>query len=85
MLLPNGRISPLFIMSLQITQTNSNTDAITITDNVKIIIVLRLTELLSIPQSPIANEAVVHEISRQLGNWNVETGQNGIVTTSQGG
>ncbi|PKC15985.1 hypothetical protein RhiirA5_407558, partial [Rhizophagus irregularis] len=29
--------------------------------------------------------AVVHEISRQLGNWNVETGQNGIVTTSQGG
>ncbi|PKC63911.1 hypothetical protein RhiirA1_443115 [Rhizophagus irregularis] len=41
--------------------------------------------LLPIPQSPIANEAVVHEISRQLGNWNVETGQNGIVTTSQGG
>ncbi|CAB4488306.1 unnamed protein product [Rhizophagus irregularis] len=32
--------------------------------------------LLPIPQSPIANEAVVHEISRQLGNWNVETGQN---------
>ncbi|PKY46792.1 hypothetical protein RhiirA4_520707 [Rhizophagus irregularis] len=41
--------------------------------------------LLPISQSPIANEAVVHEISRQLGNWNVETGQNGIVTTSQGG
>ncbi|CAB4462831.1 unnamed protein product [Rhizophagus irregularis] len=41
--------------------------------------------LLPIPQSPIANEAVVHEISRQLGNWNVETSQNGIVITSQGG
>ncbi|RGB22953.1 hypothetical protein C1646_677466 [Rhizophagus diaphanus] len=41
--------------------------------------------LLPIPQSPIANEAVVHEISRQLGNWNVDNGQNGIVTTSQGG
>ncbi|CAB4483413.1 unnamed protein product [Rhizophagus irregularis] len=35
--------------------------------------------LLPIPQSPIANEAVVHEISRQLGNWNVETGQNEFV------
>ncbi|GBC07665.1 hypothetical protein RclHR1_07600004 [Rhizophagus clarus] len=41
--------------------------------------------LLPVSQAPIANEAVVHEISRQLGNWNVETGQNGVVTTSQGG
>ncbi|CAG8803055.1 2935_t:CDS:2, partial [Racocetra fulgida] len=30
-------------------------------------------------------EAVVHEISRQLRNWNVYTHQNGIITTSQGG
>lgn len=42
-------------------------------------------KLLPMPQSPISMEAVVHEISRQLGNWNVYNHQNGIVTTSQGG
>ncbi|CAG8758902.1 23442_t:CDS:2 [Gigaspora margarita] len=42
-------------------------------------------KLLPMPQSPINMETVVHEISRQLGNWNVYTHQNGIITTSQGG
>ncbi|CAG8715848.1 7468_t:CDS:2, partial [Cetraspora pellucida] len=42
-------------------------------------------KLLPMPQSPINKEAVVHEISRQLGNWNMYTHQNGIITTSQGG
>ncbi|CAB5354367.1 unnamed protein product [Rhizophagus irregularis] len=40
--------------------------------------------LISLPQTPIAHEAVVHEIARQLGNWNIDTCQNGVVTTSQG-
>ncbi|CAG8789307.1 9200_t:CDS:1, partial [Cetraspora pellucida] len=42
-------------------------------------------KLLPMPQSPINKEVIVHEISRQLGNWNVYTRQNGIITTSQGG
>ncbi|RHZ77193.1 hypothetical protein Glove_184g74 [Diversispora epigaea] len=41
--------------------------------------------LLPMPQSPISREAVVCEISRQLCNWNVQTRQNGVFTTSQGG
>jgi hypothetical protein len=38
-------------------------------------------------QNPIALEAVIHEISRQLGNWNVSPffNKHGIVTTSRGG
>ncbi|RGB40648.1 hypothetical protein C1646_798728 [Rhizophagus diaphanus] len=44
-------------------------------------------KLISIPYTPIAIEAVVHEIARQLGNWNLETNKDGIgiVTTSKGG
>ncbi|CAB5396151.1 unnamed protein product [Rhizophagus irregularis] len=44
-------------------------------------------KLISISYTPIAIEAVVHEIARQLGNWNVETNKDGlgIVTTSNGG
>jgi len=41
-----------------------------------------------IPYAPIAVEAIVHEISRQLGNWNLknnEKGTMGIVTTPKGG
>ena len=41
-------------------------------------------KLISLPQTQIAHEAVVHEIARQLGNWNIDTCQNGVVTTSQG-
>ncbi|RIA99025.1 hypothetical protein C1645_731224 [Glomus cerebriforme] len=41
--------------------------------------------LIPIPQNPIVKEAIIQEISRQLGNWNIQTGQNGIITTSQGG
>ncbi|CAB4414262.1 unnamed protein product [Rhizophagus irregularis] len=37
------------------------------------------------PQVPIARETVVLEIGRQLGNWNIETHQNGRVTLFQGG
>ncbi|PKC03504.1 hypothetical protein RhiirA5_451186 [Rhizophagus irregularis] len=37
------------------------------------------------PQVPIARAAVVAEIVRQLGNWNIETHQNGRITSSQGG
>ncbi|CAB5395410.1 unnamed protein product [Rhizophagus irregularis] len=33
---------------------------------------------------PIARAAVVAEIVRQLGNWNIETHQNGRITSSQG-
>jgi Uma2 family endonuclease len=56
-----------------------------INNNLKTRINFENGRLLPIPQAPIANEAVVHEISRQLGNWNVDTNKNGIVTTSQGG
>ncbi|CAJ0636832.1 9230_t:CDS:2 [Entrophospora sp. SA101] len=42
-------------------------------------------KILPMPQNPISKEAVVCEISRQLSNWNVQTRQNGIITTSQGG
>nr|CAG8670380.1 4750_t:CDS:2 [Entrophospora candida] len=42
-------------------------------------------KILPMPQNPISKEAVVCEISRQLGNWNVQTCENGITTTSQGG
>ncbi|RGB39867.1 hypothetical protein C1646_753997 [Rhizophagus diaphanus] len=44
-------------------------------------------KLIPVPYSPIAIETVVHEISRQLGNWNVETNNDrlGVVTTSKGG
>ena len=41
--------------------------------------------LIPMPETPIEKEAVVLEIGRQLGNWNVETGQNGVPTSSQGG
>ncbi|CAB4387494.1 unnamed protein product [Rhizophagus irregularis] len=42
-------------------------------------------KLIPMPQVPIARETVVLEIGRQLGNWNIETHQNGRVTLSQGG
>ncbi|CAB4382558.1 unnamed protein product [Rhizophagus irregularis] len=42
-------------------------------------------KLVSIPYSPIVYEAIVHEISRQLGNWNINNVKNGVVTTSKGG
>jgi Uma2 family endonuclease len=42
-------------------------------------------KLVPMPPTTISMEAVVGEIARQLGNWNVWTRQNGIVTTSQGG
>ncbi|CAG8802350.1 10004_t:CDS:2, partial [Dentiscutata erythropus] len=37
------------------------------------------------PQATINMEAVVSEIGRKLGNWNVLTGQGGVITSSQGG
>ncbi|RIA92277.1 hypothetical protein C1645_765391 [Glomus cerebriforme] len=37
------------------------------------------------PQTPYFREKVVAETVRQLGNWNIETHQNGGVTSSQGG
>ncbi|GBB90560.1 hypothetical protein RclHR1_17560002 [Rhizophagus clarus] len=43
-------------------------------------------QLISVDYSPMAIEAVTHEISRQLGNWNIaNTNGIGIVTTSKGG
>ncbi|RIA96704.1 hypothetical protein C1645_733053 [Glomus cerebriforme] len=42
-------------------------------------------KIIPVQYTPIANEAVVHEIARQLGNWNIKYQQNGLVTTSQGG
>ncbi|EXX71700.1 hypothetical protein RirG_076110 [Rhizophagus irregularis DAOM 197198w] len=42
-------------------------------------------KLIPMPQVPIARAAVVAEIVRQLGNWNIETHQNGRITSSQGG
>jgi Uma2 family endonuclease len=42
-------------------------------------------KLVSIPYSSIAHEAIVHEVSRQLGNWNIHNSKNGVVTTSKGG
>ncbi|CAJ0829798.1 13149_t:CDS:2 [Entrophospora sp. SA101] len=42
-------------------------------------------KILPMPQNPISKEAVVCEISSQLRNWNVQTRENGIITTSQGG
>ncbi|CAG8814083.1 10182_t:CDS:2, partial [Gigaspora rosea] len=40
--------------------------------------------LILMPQSTINMEAVVLDIGRQLSNWNVQTGQGGAVTSSQG-
>ncbi|CAB4395772.1 unnamed protein product [Rhizophagus irregularis] len=42
-------------------------------------------KLIPMPQTPYAREKVVSEIVRQLANWNIETHQNGGVTSSQGG
>ncbi|PKY16630.1 hypothetical protein RhiirB3_429089, partial [Rhizophagus irregularis] len=44
-------------------------------------------KLIPVSYSPIAIDAVVHEISRQLGNWNIKTKKDGlgVVTTSKGG
>ncbi|CAG8521417.1 5925_t:CDS:2, partial [Dentiscutata erythropus] len=42
-------------------------------------------KLVPMPLTPIKFEAVVLEIVAQLRNWNVMTGQNGIITSSQGG
>ncbi|CAG8627466.1 10212_t:CDS:2 [Diversispora eburnea] len=42
-------------------------------------------KLIPMPQATINMEAVVLEIGRQLGNWNIQTGQGGVVTSSQGG
>src|SRR2546421_2439215 len=42
-------------------------------------------KLVPMPQATVEFEAVVGEIVGQLGNWNVHTRQNGIITTSQGG
>ncbi|RIA82541.1 hypothetical protein C1645_862467 [Glomus cerebriforme] len=42
-------------------------------------------KLIPIPHVSNARETVVSEINRQLGNWNLETHQNGRVTSSQGG
>jgi Uma2 family endonuclease len=55
-----------------------------INNNLKVRTNFENGRLIPITQAPIAHEAVVHEISRQLGNWNVESCQNGVVTTSQG-
>jgi hypothetical protein len=41
--------------------------------------------LIPMPEMPIEKEAVVLEIGSQLRNWNVETRQNGVPTSSQGG
>jgi len=41
--------------------------------------------LVPMPETPIEKEAVVLEIGRQLGNWNIGTRQNGVPTSSQGG
>ncbi|RHZ88066.1 hypothetical protein Glove_26g292 [Diversispora epigaea] len=42
-------------------------------------------KLIPMPQATINMEAVVSEIVRQLGNWNIQTDQGGAVTSSQGG
>ena len=42
-------------------------------------------KLVPMPQTPFKRERVVAEIARQLSNWNIQTRQNGGVTTSQGG
>jgi Uma2 family endonuclease len=41
--------------------------------------------LIAFPQVPVRMESALHEIGRQLGNWNIQTKQNGNVTSSQGG
>ena len=41
--------------------------------------------LIPMPQTPIEKEMAVAEITRQLGNWNIRTRQNGACTSSQGG
>ena len=42
-------------------------------------------KLIPVPQTPIFKKIVVGEIARQLGNWNIRTRQNGVVTGSSGG
>ncbi len=41
--------------------------------------------LIPMPQTTLDKEPVVSEIARQVGDWNIHTRQNGVVTTSQGG
>lgn len=69
---------------MDLTRTYTSKELEQINDNLKVRTNFENGMLISLPQAPIAHEAVVHEISRQLGNWNVHTCQNGVVTTSQG-
>ena len=41
--------------------------------------------LIPMPQVPVGKEAAVAEIVRQLSNWNIQTRENGVVASSQGG
>ncbi|KAF9347880.1 hypothetical protein BGX26_000671 [Mortierella sp. AD094] len=42
-------------------------------------------KLIPMPQTPIYKEVVVAEIARQIGAWNINSRQNGVITSSQGG
>ncbi|CAB4405813.1 unnamed protein product [Rhizophagus irregularis] len=42
-------------------------------------------KLIFITETPCMREAVVAEIAAQLRNWNIQTAQGGVITTSQGG
>ena len=42
-------------------------------------------QLTPMPQLTVDKEAAVGEIVRQVGDWNIHTQQNGVVTSSQGG
>src|SRR5271156_3236023 len=77
--------SSLDLGELDLTRTYAPNELELIKSHLKVHTNFENGMLIPIPQTPFANEAVAHEISRQLGNWNVNKDQNGIVTTSQGG
>ncbi|RGB40436.1 hypothetical protein C1646_663819 [Rhizophagus diaphanus] len=62
---------------LNLTHTYTPEELEQINKNLKVRTNFENGRLISLPQTPI-------EIARQLGNWNIDTCQNGVVTTSQG-
>ncbi|GET03545.1 hypothetical protein GLOIN_2v1840344 [Rhizophagus clarus] len=76
---------PEFLNKLDLNRIYTQEELELINDRLKVRTNFENGRLIPIPQNPIAHEAIVHEISRQLGNWNIINRQNGIVTTSQGG
>ncbi|CAB4419869.1 unnamed protein product [Rhizophagus irregularis] len=78
----NKELENLDLNKLNLTHTYTPEELEQINKYLKVRTNFENGRLISLPQTPIAHEAVVHEIVRQLGNWNIDTCQNGVVTAS---